>query len=167
MALVSLLLFLHLASVYATTKESFEECSTKRDVLLRALYQTGNNLDELNRVFYPAEQLPAKFITVNYYFNNTGIGNCTVSYYWATGGFLLIQPPSIFQFSSLFFWFSDNPTDDSQVITLTLPEECKELISVEDGNCSCNPNHTTLERLTQQVRRFYLVQGGMVKLFPC
>ena len=129
--------------------ESFEECASKRDVLLRALFTTGSNLNELDRVFYPAGQQPSRFIQADYYFNNTGDDNCIVSYFWASGGFLLIQPPSIFQFTSLFFNYPANNLDK---IKLTLPQECAQLINVtEDGNCSCREEDSVLERLTQQV----------------
>lgn len=152
MALFSLLVLLHLTATFAASEDSFEECAMKRNVLLRALYETGNNLNELDKAFYPAGQLPAQFVQVNYIFNNTGIDNCTVSYFWASGGFLLIQPPRIFQFTSLFFWFFSNPGNNSLNITLTLPGECLDLIKYENESCSCPAEeHTALERLTQQV----------------
>lgn len=161
MALIGLLLLLHLTAIYAASEESFEECATKRDVLLRALYETGNNLNELDRVFYPAEELPVRFVEVNYTFNNTGYGSCSVSYFWAFGGFLLIQPPSIFQFTSLLFSYPS--TNDSRYLNLTLPPECVELIEVdENGTCSCPKKRSGLERLTQQVSKNKLMNTSRV-----
>ena len=140
----ALLLCLELSSVFAQSN-----CSTERSALLKALYSTAGNSNEMDRVFYPERQLPSRFITVNYDFlNDDGFkDNCTVTYYWASGGFLFVQPPKIFVFTSLLFSY---PANDLIYLNLTLPSECRDLVSVnENGTCSCKS--PILDRLTQQV----------------
>ena len=139
----------------AAQNEGFEGCARKRNILLRALFETGENLNELDRIFYPGEQLPSRFIEVEYTFITT-TGDCTVSYFWAAGGFLLIQPPKIFHFTSLLFSY---PANDLEKLKLTLPKECADLINVTNGNCECREGEkedSVLRRLTQQVCLYQL-----------
>lgn len=134
----------------AESDSSFEECATRRNVLTRAFFKTGNNINELDKAFYPGGvQRPSRFIQVNYHFNNTGDGNCNVSYFWASGGFLLIQPPRIFLFNTLLFSY---PANDLENVNLILPEECSELVNVTEDGCRCLEEGSALDRLTQQVR---------------
>ncbi len=117
-----------------------------------ALYNNRSNEGELNRAFFPPRAATSRYLNVLYNFMNEDelSSNCTVKYVWAIGGFLLIQPPSIFQFLSLLF---SNPANDLMDITITLPYQCLQLITVhEDGNCSCkNQVGNNLDILTQQV----------------
>ena len=128
---------------------SFEDCPTRLRVLEIALYETGNNLLELNRIFFPPNRETSRFIRVIYSFQNEAgeLDDCDVSYIWAIGGFLLMQPPTIFQFTSLFFNY---PNNDLKELRLQLPYECRPLIS---SSCSCFGNETDLmlNIVTQQV----------------
>lgn len=144
----SLAVLLVLSSGRTEGNSTFEDCTSKRKVLVEALLTMGNNTNELDSIFYPAGQLPSRFIQVNYHFNNINGGNCNVSYFWASGGFLLIQPPSIFVYTTLLFSY---PTNDLTTINLTLPLECMDLVKVYEDNCTCLPDGSTLDRLTQQV----------------
>ena len=149
--LVFLLLVKCISASAVTMNSSYAGCATKRPVLLRALFETGDNLIELDRIFYPERDLPSRFITVNYHFldSDGSKDDCEVTYYWASGGFLLLQPPTIFIYTSLLFSHPANTLTD---MNLALPYDCRELVMnvTEDGNCSCiNP---VLDRLTQQVK---------------
>ena len=134
---------------------SFQDCNTKLSVLETALYETGNNTLELNRIFFPPNRQTSRFIIIVYLFQNeTGeLDGCDVSYIWAIGGFLLMQPPTIFQFTSLFFNY---PNNDLQELRLQLPYECRPLIITSSSNCSCFGDNTDLmlNILTQQVSSY-------------
>ena len=131
---------------------SFEDCPTRLSVLEIALYKTGNNLLELNRIFFPPNKQTSRFIRVVYSFQNEAgeLDECDVSYIWAIGGFLLMQPPTIFQFTSLFFNY---PNNDLEELRLQLPYECRPLIITSSSNCSCFGDDTDLmlNVMTQQV----------------
>ncbi len=117
-----------------------------------ALYNTDSNEQQLNQAFFPPRKATSRYIMVVYDFKdeNEMTGNCTVTYVWAIGGFLLIEPPTIFQFLSLLFSF---PANDISNITITLPNECRQLIDATGDTCSCiNRENNNLDILTQQVR---------------
>ena len=124
-------------------ESKYEECGTKKSVLLQALFETGDNMFKLGNVFFPARQSTSRYIKVNYHFNGT---DCDVTYFWALGGFLLIQPPTIFQFTSLLF---STPANNLESVNLILPRECLPLVG--DDDCTCANNDTTLTRFTEQV----------------
>ena len=133
----------------SSENKSYVGCDKKRDVLLRALFETEDNLNQLDSVFYPQRHIPTRFLTVNYQFLdiNGSKDNCMVSYFWAVGGFLFIQPPTIFWFASL---LSNYDVNELRGLNLTLPHECRGLVNITDeGNCSCGSS--SLDRLTQQV----------------
>ena len=133
---------------YEDTQDSkYAECGTKKSVLLQALFETGDNMFQLGSVFFPARQSTSRYIQVNYFFNGT---NCNVTYYWALGAFLLVQPPTIFQFTSLLF---RTPANDLMSVDLTLPRECLPLVDYNEDNdsCNCTSNDTFLTQLTEQV----------------
>ena len=147
LALISILVLI------SARNSSFEDCPTRLSVLETALYQTGNNLLELNEIFYPPNKQTSRFIRVEYSFQNEAgeMDNCNISYIWAIGGFLLIQPPTIFQFTSLFFNY---PNNDLETLGLYLPYQCRPLINTSSSNCKCLPGDThMLNVMTQQVRR--------------
>ena len=141
-----------LESETASTSESYKDCATKLSTLEQALYKTGDNTFQLNYIFYPPSQRTSRFIRVSYSFlNESGDADgCSISYIWAIGGFLFFQPPSLFQFNSLFFNY---PNNDLSTLSLTLPFECRELIQVNAsaGECSCLRDSLRLDILTQQV----------------
>ena len=77
----------------------------------------------------------------------------SVTYVWSIGGFLFIEPPSVFQFLSLQFSY---PANNLTNITLTLPHQCRGLVSTANNdNCSCANDGNTLDILTQQVNLSY------------
>ena len=126
--------------------------------LAKALYNISGNLLNLTRIFYPPRQPPVQFVRVKYTFekNETDDSECDVTYLWAKGGFLLIQPPSVFRFTSLFFNFDENAKYDLQ---LTLPSTCRPLVYInstsDNLNCSCHNQDEDLgilDMVTHQVR---------------
>ena len=131
---------------------SLQDCDSKLSVLETALYETGNNPLQLNKIFFPPHRAKSRFIRIIYSFQNeTGkLDGCNVSYIWAIGGFLLMQPPTIFQFTSLFFNY---PNNDLKELHLQLPYECRPLIITSSSNCSCFGDDTDLmlNIVTQQV----------------
>ena len=140
---------------------SYEDCAKKRNILLNALFETDGNLFELDRVFFPTRIPTSRYIRVKYTFLDSDDidldeGNCSVTYIWAVGGFLFIQPPKVFQFTSLLF---STPANDLESLNLTLPSECRPLVMNETNNCTClkknkndnGKNDNALVRLTQQV----------------
>ena len=102
--------------------------------LVEALYSTDDNLFRLAQVFYPLRQPPAIYVTVTYRFQNeseTGKLDCSINYIWASSSFLLVQPPHVFQWTSLLFYHQS--ASEHSNITLILPAACKHLAP----NCSC------------------------------
>lgn len=76
------------------------------------------------------------------------INKCNVTYIWAVGGFLLVQPPKIFQLTSLYF---STPANNLTDLVIKLPEDCLPLLG---DSCSCdNEDDTLLDIMTQQVFR--------------
>ncbi len=121
-----------------------------------ALYTTDSNERNLNRAFFPPRKATSRYITVKYRFRedddstSDDSSNCTVSYIWAIGGFLLIQPPTIFQMTSLLFSY---PANDIENMNLTFPVECRKVINDTGDECSCNhKENQNLDILSQQVR---------------
>ena len=163
------LLLVILQIAVSQESEDYKNCSTKRNILLKALFNTGRNLFELDKVFFPPRSQTSRYIKVKYTFlndNGTDDGNCTVNYIWAIGGFLLVQPPTIFQFTSLYFSTPANKLED---LTLQLPSACKGLVYNETfDNCSCaSGNRHALDRLTQQVRcAFTLFKASCALAIP-
>ncbi len=156
MALQYWLLLLGLLTLCAYAQ--YEDCTTKLSVLEKALYETDSNERSLNAAFFPPRQETSRYIKVTYRFlmddNDGFFDSCNVSYIWTIGGFLLIQPPSIFKFTSLLF---STPANDLNELTLTLPTQCRELAGIGD-TCSCDSqyNHSlNLDILSQQVSHKY------------
>ncbi len=117
-----------------------------------ALYNTDSNEQQLNQAFFPPRKATSRYIMVMYDFKdeNGMTDTCNVKYVWAIGGFLLIEPPTIFKLLSLLFSY---PANDITDITITLPNECRQIVnSLDDGTCSCkNLSNSNLDILTQQV----------------
>ena len=141
---VLLIAVLCVSVYFASCEEDYANCDQDLDVLAKALY-TPENKKELIRNFYPPRSSASRFIKVTYKFNGT---DCNVTYIWAIGGFLLMQPPKIFQFTSLFFSTLANNLID---MVLELPRECFELVKGNDTNCTCENDGNVLDILTQQV----------------
>lgn len=148
---LSLLLLTASASVtFAASAAEYSDCASNLNTLERALYQTERNLFELNRIFFPPSLLPTRFIRVVYTFVDEDIEECSVTYIWAVGGVIFLQPPALFTLNSLYFNYLNN-----KLITLNLqlPVQCIALINGTDGVCSCVNGHEMLDVLTQQVGR--------------
>lgn len=123
---------------------NFTDCKNDLRILEEALYQP-ENIKQLNMVFYPSRKPPSRFIKVTYEFGD--IDKCNVTYFWAVGGFLLIQPPQIFQLTSLYFSIPANELTD---LFIKLPPDCLPLAG--GITCTClNEDHNLLDILTQQV----------------
>ena len=144
----------------AASATNYYDCPNKLSVLEQILFEYDNNELELNIAFFPPRQPSSRYITVQYTFEKFSESdpNCTVNYTWSVGGFLLIQPPSLFQFSSLLFSL---PVNDVYSIELVLPHQCRPLVlNISTGKCSCSNTNSTnismdreviLDILTQQV----------------
>ena len=142
----------------ANCEVNYTRCDQDITALERALY-TPNNIKELNKVFYPPRETPSRFIKVTYKFDGH---DCTVTYIWAIGGFLLMQPPKIFQLTSLYFSTIANDLTD---LVIQLPDDCWPLVEPkkkEDGDCTCQRNNNILDILTQQVRISEVAQLSII-----
>jgi len=85
-----------------------QNCSVNSCILLSelecALYTTDSNEKRLNLAFFPPRESTSRFIDViDTFVSNNSEPLCEVRFIWAIGGFLLIQPPKVFEFTSLFF----------------------------------------------------------------
>lgn len=150
--LLSILIFLVSPLLFASSQATdFTDCAENLATLEKSLYDTGFNLLQLQRTFVPASTLPARFTKVTYsFFNqNNQLDGCNVTYVWAIGGFLFFQPPTVFRLTSLHFYY---PSHIVQDFSLRLPYECRALVNISGGNCSCDGDtHEILDILTQQV----------------
>ena len=128
----------------------FSRCANDLGSLEQALFKTGSNLFELNRIFFPPSLLPTRFVRVEYSFMDPSNNqDCNVTYIWAVGEVLFLQPPSLFKINSLFFYY---PNNELTTLHLQLPIECIPLINGTDGQCTCRNDSHMLDILTQQVR---------------
>ena len=118
------------------------------------LYTTGSNELRMNQVFFPPKAATSRFINVSYRFvNSKNKSLCRVDFLWAISGFLFIQPPSIFELTSLFFSYQANKLKD---LVITLPGVCQS--HVGGNTCSClGKQNNNLNILTQQVRNIVLI----------
>ena len=151
MKLLLVYLLLSVLSVSTIVASNESTCDTLSG-LLKALYETKDNVLQLTKAFYPRQQ-PSEFFTIIYQFENatSNDSECSVTYVWAMGGFLLIQPPTIFQFMSLLFNLQGFNYETE--LTLTLPSYCRGLVQQNaTGSCSCDEgDEDILGVLTQQV----------------
>lgn len=131
---------------------SSDDCNNSLSDLEEALFNTGQNKLNLTAAFYPPREPPSRYISVHYTFlyENGSATDCSVKYYWAIGGSLLINPPTIFMFTSLLFSI---PNNDIENIYLKLPHQCRGLVeNLANGACSCSGRDgKLLDILTQQV----------------
>ena len=132
----------------STTTSSDKSCKSLSS-LVEALYSTDNNLFQLASVFYPLRRSPAIYVTVTYQFVDEAgtLDDCKINYIWASSSFLLVQPPHVFQWTSLLFYHQSANEDDD--IILTLPAACRDLVP----DCSCNNQNedNLLHFMTHQV----------------
>ena len=132
----------------STATSSNNSCNSLSS-LVEALYSTDNNLFQLASVFYPLRRSPAIYVTVTYQFvDETGkLDDCSIDYIWASSSFLLVQPPHVFQWTSLLFYHQSTNEDDD--IILTLPAACK--YHVPDCSCNNQKEDNLLHFMTHQV----------------
>ena len=146
-------LFFLLFLISCAFADDFSDCADNIATLEDALYDSGSNLYQLHRVFIPPSTPPARFTKVTYsFYNETDeFDGCNVEYVWAIGAFLFFQPPSLFRFTSLHFYYKNYHLDQEE-FNLQLPYECRNLVNETLGSCSCEgDNHDLLDILTQQV----------------
>ena len=135
----------------STISDNAAEACDSLISLGRSLYRTKDNILNLTRAFYPPHIPGIAFLRVTYQFENEtkSLDGCSVTYVWAKGGFFVIQPPSVFQFTSLLF---NHKERNSGTLALRLPSACRQLILANGSQCSCNPQDGgALELLTHQV----------------
>ena len=159
MKLTAWFIVLSVVFIGLVAASDYTDCTNKLSVLERAVYETADNELQLNRAFFPPRQMTSRYVTIDYTFlkNSTSDVNCSVTYIWSIGGFLLIQPPQIFMFTSLLLSI---PSNNIERITITLPYKCRPLVLNSSELCSCNnskavkdsnDNEITLDILSQQV----------------
>ena len=156
--LKSLAMLLLATTVVESVANEVNNCTFLSE-LENALYNTAYNKRHLNEAFFPPKQLTSRYIVVNYNFTSEDgfydeSDMCNVTYIWSIGGFLFIEPPSIFRFLSLLFSF---PANDQTDITLTLPHQCRGLVITKTNDCSCKNKGNIWEQLTQQVNTIFYV----------
>ena len=183
---VGLLLFATVAITVSFAQANYSDCTTRLRILENALYDTGDNLFQLNRIFFPPSKRTSRFIRVSFIFEDSELDNsnelnaldnsnelnginsnstCFVSYIWAIGSFLFFQPPTVFLFTSLFFNY---PNNNLTILPLLLPEECRPLITSDvNGECSCKIDSYLLDVLTQQVFAYSLAHRTSCSLLVC
>ncbi len=152
-------IYASLASEDDASNGSYSRCPYSFRVLENALYETEGNMVKMLDIFSPARKTSPSLVRVHYTFKeeNGAISNCTVQYLWVEGGFIFVQPPTIFQLSSLFFYFKGFRDDNEYNLYLTLPFECRPLIMLDENvTCTCQETNSSLylplEKLTEQVR---------------
>ena len=162
-----LLMTLSFVSLVVAENDIATKCDVGDCTLLTqlecALYTTDENERKLNQAFFPPRKASTRYIKVIYSFDEyldddalynfdpNVTQNCNVTYIWAIGGFLLIQPPSIFEWTSLLFSY---PANDIYELDLTLNVTCKRLVNHNNTNGTCNckgEDNNNLDILTQQV----------------
>ena len=124
-------------------------CGNDFKTLEKALLQTGNNTLKLLDAFYPPRQHPAIFVTVHYTFLD-GDGNitCNTTWFWSSVESYLIQSPTIFLYTSLFFTI---PPDRITTANIIFKDDCQDLVTWnKKGTCTCTSN-SLLDILTQRV----------------
>jgi len=145
---IIIFLIVYLLGIVQSDGSKINDCTLLTE-LECALYTTDSNELRLNQAFFSPRESTSRYINVIYTFNNSE-PLCEVKFIWAIGGFLLIQPPQVFQLTSLFF---SNPANSQDNLTITLPEECQSLVGGD--NCTCLGNEdNNLDILTQQVSCF-------------
>ncbi len=155
--MIRILLLLSASIFYAVNcaGTDYTNCSNDLRTLEKALYEPENYIT-LNKAFYPPGKYPSRLLREDYVLGDDE-DNCTVTYYRSIGGFLLIQPPHIFQLTSLYFSSpAKSSTEVLKKITLHLPRECQPIVPKSNGVCSCHhdkaDSYSLLDTLTQQVR---------------
>ena len=122
-------------------------CVNDLETLEKALLRTKKNKIELVRAFYQPRRPPATFVTIHYIFlDEEEHVICNKTWMWSSAVFYLIEPPTVFRFTSLFF-----ATPYTATANITFKSECRDLVTWnENGSCTCKRN-SLLGILTQRV----------------
>lgn len=156
---IKLILFSVLSMLTTLTEGQNTSCGIDFKMLEKQLLQTDNRI-ELLKAFYPPRQPQATFVTVYYTFLDADDNvMCSKTWLWTSLEFYLIQPPSIFLLTSLFFTI---PQDRVTTANIKLKDDCQELVTWnENGRCNCT-NNSMLDILTQRVSTTHTVQHTYV-----
>ena len=124
-----------------------KSCGNDLETLEKALLHTRDNRVELLRAFYQPRRPPATFVVVHYKFLDKDENViCNKTWMWSSAVFYLIEPPTVFKFTSLFF-----ATPYTTTANIIFMNECRDLVTWnEDGTCTCKSN-SLLDILTQRV----------------
>ena len=124
-----------------------KSCGNDLETLEKHLLHTKDNKIELLKAFYQPRQPPATFVVIHYTFlDEEEHVICNKTWMWSSAVFYLIEPPTIFKFTSLFF-----ATPYTTTANITFMNECRDLVTWnEDGTCTCKSN-SLLDILTQRV----------------
>ena len=124
-----------------------KSCGNDLETLERALLHTKNNKIELLKAFYQPRRPPATFVTIHYTFlDEEGHIICNKTWMWSSAVIYLIEPPTVFKFTSLFF-----ATPYTAIANITFMNQCRDLVTWnENGRCTCKRN-SLLGILTQRV----------------
>ena len=122
-------------------------CANNLPLLESALLHTRDNQIELLKAFYQPRRPPATFVVVHYTFlDEEDHVICNKTWMWSSAVFYLIEPPTIFKLTSLFF-----ATPYTTTANIIFTHKCRDLVTWnEDGTCTCKSN-TPLDILTQRV----------------
>ena len=126
-------MMLMLAYASSTSNASNCSCSKCYGSLVKHVVQNDENVFRLLQTFFPPNDHPPVFVTVQYEFENS---STYYTYFWTLQSSYFIQPLKVFQFTSLFL---GTPAYLSGELIITLPDECE----------NANPEH--LEMLTYLV----------------
>ena len=164
-------------SSHGISSTPYDDCATNFATLEKALIETKNNKYKLIQAFYPNQKYDTIYVTdVEYHFLGKDENDSEIissQWIWAKSAFYLIQPPSVFQYTSLLFSYSVHEVDSSP-LSLYLPYKCRltNLNSTEMNNtCHQNDNNINpmLASLTQRVCMEYFslaLSPSPTKMWP-
>ena len=138
-----------------------DQCATNFMALEKALINTRNNRFELIKTFYPARSVKPVYVKqVIYMFLGNEENDSTIneSWIWSNAAFYLIQPPSVFQYTSLFCsYYTGKGHVYKETLSLYLPYGClNKDVNWTSINTTCSALNPMLDILTQRVSQNYL-----------
>ena len=147
----------------SSTGTPYDDCTTNYATLEKALIETKDNKFKLLQAFYPNEKYDTIYVKdVEYHFLGKDENDSEIiskTWIWAESAFYLIQPPSVFQYTSLLFSYSIDEVDNSP-LSLYLPYQCRLTnLNLTAVNNTChqgiNSINPMLASLTQRVCSTY------------
>ena len=97
------------------------DCSKCFNKLVYETVMMNKNQYYLQLAFFPPDREAAIFVIVNYNFLDNNRIVRTKTWFWSASTYHLYQPPTVLQYTSLFF---TEPAARSNSLSLTLPKEC-------------------------------------------